>query len=146
MKWGLMIFLVFAIAVAYSVSVQSQVNFEMQELFGGDEEASVIVVLKDDYNVLQKYGISNDKDDFETKKSMIKEQQGAVFADLKLKKKDKELSAQNNEDYEFDLTNTYSTINGFAGKLKKSSYEKLKNDPRVLRIEESLPVKVSLDT
>ena len=129
-----MIFLVFVIAMAYSISAQSQANSEMQELFGDNDEAGVIVVLKDDYDVLQKYGISNDKDDFDAKKSMIKEQQGAVFADLTLKKKDKGLSAQNNEDYEFDLTNTYTTVNGFAGKLKKSGYQKLKNNPRVLKI------------
>src|SRR3989338_526222 len=126
MNGGLMIFLVFVIATAYSVSVQSQVNSEMQELFGDNEEIEVIVVLKDDYDVLQEYGISNykDKDDFEMKKMMIKEQQENVLGSLKTKKKDKEVSTQNIEDYDFELTNTYTTVNGFAGKLKKSSYEK----------------------
>src|SRR3989344_2573593 len=136
MKSVLMVFLAFVIAAAYSVSVQSQVNFEMQELFGDNEEANVIVVLKDDYDVLQEYGISNykDKDDFEMKKRMINKQQENVLGSLKTKKKDKEVSTQNIEDYDFELTNTYATVNGFAGKLKKSSYEKLKNNPKVEKI------------
>ena len=134
MKWGLMVFLVFVIALAYSVSVQSQINSELEELFGGNEETDVIVVLKDDYSVLQKYGISNDKDDFEAKKMMVKEQKENVLKDLALKKKDKELSAQADGNYDFDLINSYTTVNGFAGKLKKSSYQKLKNNPKVLKI------------
>ena len=129
-----MIFLVFVIVIAYSISVQSDVNLEIEELFGDNEEASVIVVMKDDYSVLHKYGISNNKDDFEAKKMMIKEQQDSVFADIKLKKKDKNFSIQANEDYDFELTNTYAIVNGFAGKLKKLSYQKLKNNPRVLKI------------
>ncbi len=135
MKGGLLVFLVFIIASAYSIAVQSQANSEVQELFGNDEEAEVIVVLKDDYNALQRGVSSNGNiDDFEAKKQMIREQQNTVFADLKLKKKDKELSIQTAEDYEFDLTNTYSTVNGFAGKLKKASYQKLRNNPKVAKI------------
>ena len=136
MKGGLVIFLVLVIALAYSVAVQSQVNPEIDDLFGNNDEIGVIVVLKDDYDVLQEYGISNykDKDDFEMKKMMISEQQEHVLADLKLKKKNKGLSAQTDEEHDFELANTYTTVNGFAGKLKKSSYQKLKNNPNVLRI------------
>ncbi len=135
MKRGL-VFLIFIVVLAYSINVQSQINDEEQELFGDNEEINVIVVLKDDYNVLQQYGISNYnfKDDFEMKKMMINEQQEHVLADLKLKNKDKGLSAKANEDYDFDLTNTYTTVNGFAGKLKKSSYQKLRNNPKVVKI------------
>lgn len=133
MKRMLFVFLFIFIVLAYSISVQSKAHKEIEELFGDSEEAEVIVVLYDDYNAL---GISNYnyKDDFEMKKMMIKEQQEDVFADLKLKKKDKELSVQNNEEYDFDLTNTYATVNGFAGKLKKSSYQKLRDNPRVKKI------------
>lgn len=119
--------------LSLAFSAQSKSHKEIEELFGNEEEVDVIVVLYDDYDVL---GLSNYnyKDDFEMKKTMIKEQQEDVLSGLKQKKKDKGLSAQSNEDYDFDLTNTYSTVNGFAGKLKKSSYEKLKNNPKVLKI------------
>ena len=147
MKLGLVIFLVIVIALVYSLPVQSQVNSEVQDLFGDNEEADVIVVLNDDYSILSKYGISNykDKDNFEMKKRMIKEQQGDVFNDLKLKKKGKEISAQSTDDHDFELTNTYSTVNGFAGKLKKSSYEKLKNNPKVKKIIKSGNKNFALD-
>ena len=147
MKKYFVIFLIIIFVLAYSISAQSKIHKEIEELFGDNEEVEVIIVLYDDYNVLQEYGISNYeyKDDFEMKKMMIGKQQESVFKDLNLKKKDKELSAQN-IDYDFDLTNTYATVNGFAGKLKKSSFQKLRNNPRVLKIEKSLPVKVVLDT
>lgn len=136
MRWFSFVFLIVAISLAYAVAVESQVNSEMNDLFSDNDEADVIVVLKDDYNVLQEYGIQNyqHKDDFEMKKMMIGEQQENVFGNLKLKKKDKGISAQNNEDYDFELRNRYATVNGFAGKLKKSAYDKLKNNPNVLQI------------
>ncbi|MBI4452875.1 S8 family serine peptidase [Candidatus Woesearchaeota archaeon] len=130
----LMFFIFILVIFAYSVSVHSEANSEMQELFGDEEEVEVIVVLKDDYNVLGKYSAAKYKDDFEKKKMMIQEQQEEVLEDLEIKDKNDGLSAQSDENYDFDLTNTYATVNGFAGKLKKSSYEKLKNNPGVLRI------------
>ncbi len=147
MRGGLVIFLLVVISLAYSIAVYSQANSEVQELFGDNDTANVIVVLKDDYDVLQNYGISNYhyKDDLEMKKMMVQEQQEDVFSDLKLKKKEKKgLSAQNNDDYDFDLTNSYTTVNGFAGKLKKSSYEKLRNNPKVVGIYKSKEIAMSL--
>ena len=148
MRKGLLVLLVLIIFVlAYSIGVQSKIHKEIEELFGNEEEVKVIVVLYDDYNVLQEYGISNYdyKDDFEMKKMMISKQQESVFKDLTLKKKDKELSTQADEDYDFELTNTYATVNGFAGKLKKSSYQKLRNNPRVLKIIKSGTKSLVLD-
>jgi len=147
MKRWLFFILIFLIVSAYSIAVKSQINSEIKELFGGDEEAGVIVVLKDDYNVLSEYGIKSYsyKDDFEMKKMMIEEQQENVLSGLKLKKKGKLVSIQADEDYDFDLTNTYTTVNGFAGKLKKASYEKLRNNPRVLKIIKSGTKSLVLD-
>jgi len=117
MKGGWLIVFIIVISLAYAIAVQSQVNSEADELFGSNDEIGVIVVLKDDYNALQKYGASNHgKNDFEMKKMMVSEQQGQVLKDLKLKKKNKGISAQTNEDSDFDLTNTYTTVNGFAVK------------------------------
>jgi len=135
-KIWVLIFLVIA-ALIYPVIVQSKNHSEINELFGDEDEIEVIVVLKDDYDVLGKYGVSNYKDDFEKKKMMISEQQENVIEDLEIKDKNDGLSAQSDENYDFDLTNTYTTVNGFAGKLKKSSYEKLKNNPEVLKIIKS---------
>src|SRR3989344_8022045 len=137
-----LVFLVLA-ALLYPVIVHSKDHSEINELFGDEGEIEVIVVLKDDYNVLG-YAASSYKDDFEKKKMMISEQQENVLEDLEIKDKDADFSTQANEDYDFDLTNTYSTVNGFAAKLKKSSYEKLKNNPNVLSIEKSQAIKISL--
>ncbi|MBI2655735.1 S8 family serine peptidase [Candidatus Woesearchaeota archaeon] len=140
----LLICVFISIILAYSVSVHSEANSEIQELFGDEEEIEVIVVLKDDYDVLGKYGASKYKDDFEKKKMMIQEQQEGVIEDLKIKDKNDGISIQSDEDYDFDLTNTYSTVNGFAGKLKKSSYEKLKNNPGVMKIYKSKSISLFL--
>src|SRR3989344_6619630 len=137
-------FLVLVILL-YPHIVQSEDNSEITELFGDDEEVEVIVVLKDDYNVLGAYSASKYKDDFEKKKMMISEQQEEVLEDLEIKDKNDGISVQSDEDYDFDLTNTYSTVNGFAGKLKKSSYEKLKNDSRVERIYKQKQVSILLN-
>ncbi|MBI2653138.1 S8 family serine peptidase, partial [Candidatus Woesearchaeota archaeon] len=158
MKGGLLIFL---FVLAYSISVRSQINSEVQDLFGDNEEVDVIVVLKDDYNVLQQYEIGNykDKDNFEMKKMMINEQQEHVLNDLKLKEKKQEedkviasqaikakaiAKSQTLEDYDFELTNTYATVNGFTGKLKKSSYEKMKNNPNVAGIYKPKEISILL--
>jgi len=144
-RWFLLLLFIALIAVAYSIAVQSQANSEVQEIFGDNEEAEVIVVLKDDSNALQQYSAGNHQDDFEAKKSMIKSQQENVLKDLKIKKKDKGLAAQNTEDYDFDLTNSYATVNGFAGKLNKASYQKLKNNPNVVKIYKPRSLSISLD-
>ena len=98
MRWFSLIFLMLVISLAYAVAVKSQANSEINDLFGSNDEADVIVVLKDDYNVLQEYGIQNYqyKDNFEMKKMMIREQQEGVVKGLKLKKKKEGISAQNN--------------------------------------------------
>lgn len=120
-KRGMLFFIIFFILV-FSIEVDSRVNNEIEELFGKNEEAEVIVVLHEDY----KY-----KDDFEMKKLMIAKQQDSVLRDLNL-------------DYDLKLTNTYTTVNGFAGKLKKSGYEKLKNNPRVKSVFKPKRISISL--
>ncbi len=128
MKRGAL-YLFILIALALSMSVQSQINSKVQKI--DDEEIEVIVVLKDNDNALQKQ--SYYKDDFEMKKNMIREQQENIFEDLKLKEKSG-IAVQSDEQYDFELTNLYTTVNGFAGKIRKSSYSKLKNDPRILNV------------
>ena len=140
MKKTIFIFMLLVIVAAYSIAVKSKINSEIKDLFGDNEEADVIVVLKDDYGALGRYGVSSHayNDDFEIKKMMIKEQQEDVLSNLKIKKSEnikkpaEQIFLQ--DDYDFDLKNTYSTVNGFAGRLKKSSYEKLRNNQNVLKI------------
>lgn len=141
------ILLVLALLI-HNYAVHSTQQDEIDELFGSEEEADVIVVLNDDYNVLQEYGISSYKykDDFEKEKMMIQEQQEHVLDNLRLKKKGQnaKINAQD-EDYDFDLRNAYSTVNGFHGKLKKSAYNKLKNNPKVKMIYKPKAVSLFLN-
>src|SRR3989338_5558235 len=140
-KWIVkVIFLIFIIALAYSIAVYSEANSEVSELFGDKEEADVIVILNNDYAAIKNYAASSyqSKDEFEAKKEMIKHQQEGVFKGIKLKKQDSgkkaSLHSAQADDYDFELRNAYTTVNGFAGKLKKSSYNKLKNSPNVMKI------------
>ena len=145
MRGLFVVVLILAFALAYSIAAESQINSEAQDLFGNNDEIGVIVVLKDDYSLLQQYGISNyNNDNFEMKKMMINEQQEKVLSDLKIKKKNRGVSVQADENYDFELTNSYTTVNGFAGKLKKSSYQKLKNNPKVLGVYNQRNISFSL--
>ncbi len=154
----LRILLVLALLI-YTYAAHSAQHDEMDELFGGEEEADVIIVLNDDYVNVQQSGIKaqfkqaqlaqyDETDDFKAKKAMIRKQQEGIFKEIKVKKKDsksKGLSVQAAEDYDFDLKNSYSTVNGFSGRLKKSSYAKLKNNPRVKMIYKPKPVSLFLN-
>ena len=133
MKWHLWVFLMIIAALAYSMSAKSDVNSDMQELFGDNEEIEVIVVLKDDYNVINEYGFAASSwDDNERKKMMISHQQEHILDELNLKDSEGLVLSNLKEEYDFELTNIYSNVNGFAGKLKKSSYQKLINNTNSL--------------
>ena len=126
LKRGMFSFMIIAVVLAYSMPSHSQTNTEANALFGNNEEAMVIVILKDDYK------------------------QEDVFKGLRLKKSGKaKKSAEQiflpGEDYDFDLKNSYTTINGFAGKLKKSAYEKLRGNPKVSKIIKSGIKSIMLD-
>jgi hypothetical protein len=155
MKWAFFAIAVIIISLAYSISVQSKINSEIIEIFGDEQETEVIILLKEDYDVLYEYGFSAAKwDNNERKKMMIGHQQEHVLDDLKLRKQIKKSKQRANisivsirlkEEYDFELTNIYSTVNGFAGNLKKSSYERLRNNPRVKKIYRPRKASVLLD-
>ena len=146
----LAIFLSIISSQQVSTKAHNIVHPEVEALFANQSEVSVIVMMKD-YD-LENYasisGLSADKSKENIKKDMIKTQREKVLGKLSVKEKNK---ASSNEisvssDYELELTNTYSLVNGFAGNLKKSGLEKLKNDPNVLGIYPNREVRAILDT
>ncbi|MEK6837644.1 MAG: S8 family serine peptidase, partial [Nanoarchaeota archaeon] len=71
---------------------------------------------------------------------MIAEQQEGVLGMLKLKE-----SNSNTLDYDFDLTNFYATVNGFAGKLRKTGFQKLRQNQNVLKIYKPFRIRALLN-
>ena len=136
LKRGIWILIILTVILDYPTMSHSKVNSESDWIFGNNEEATVIVILKDDYNAV----------DNNIRKTMISGQQENIFNELKLKKKSKGVSAQAVSDYDFELSNTYTSLNGFAGKLKKSGYEKLRNNPKVSKIIKSGTKSIMLDS
>ncbi|MBI2522972.1 S8 family serine peptidase [Candidatus Woesearchaeota archaeon] len=62
---------------------------------------------------------------------MIAEQQEEVLENLDL-------------NYDFELKNKFSSVNGFSGEVTEEGLEKLKNDPNVKRVYPNRPVKAFL--
>jgi len=120
-----------------------KVDKEVEELLNQQDEVSVIVVLEDDYDVLNEYSVSvlNKKSDFEKKKMMISKQQDKVLSKLDSKKeKIVGILAEN----DFELKSKFTSVNGFSGIITKQGLEKLKNDPNVKKVYPNRPVKAFL--
>lgn len=92
----------------------SKADLAVNDLFGNAQEVDAIVILKNGHSL-------------ETGKEEI-------FKNLRLKNKDKKLLAAETQEYDFDLKNSYASLNAFSGKIKKSSYQKLSSNPQVERI------------
>ena len=124
MKRGTKILFLFLVVLfLLAIIANSQNNTDADDFFGNNSEMDVIVVLKDDAS---ERVFSNDLQ----KKAMISNVRNKVFRDLKIKK----IKDPPDGNFDFELRNSYATVNGFSGKLKKSSYEKLKNNENVLKI------------
>ena len=130
-----------AFILLYSIAVHSEADSEIEELFGDDEEIEVIVVLKDDYNVLE----NNYDDDLEEKKMMISKQQEKVLNELDyitIKQNDSETSTvseiseteNNSNDVSFKLKNKFTMVNAFSGEVTEQGFEELKNNPNIKEI------------
>src|SRR3989338_1618911 len=105
MKSGVVV-IVLMIIILLSTSTYSINNSEMQDLFGDNNETSVIVVLKDNPNTLKLQAKNLKLDSFEVKKNMIVQQKASVLQNMKLKKS-KDLSVQS-ADYDLEMTNDYT--------------------------------------
>ena len=123
----LLVFLV-VIGIVFSQSnYNGKVDEEVEELLKEQDEVSVIVVLEDDYNALNEYSASalNEKDDFEKKKMMVKEQQEKVLSKLDYEeatiKKDaiekNSLKTIKNNKIELKLKTKFNSVNGFSGEV-----------------------------
>ncbi|MBI2107963.1 protease inhibitor I9 family protein [Candidatus Woesearchaeota archaeon] len=145
---GAVIFLFLLAALmlaAFAASALAIADSEIDEFFGSGDEVSVIVVLKDDYNVLEEYGISSytAQNSLEMKKLMVKEQQEEVLESLEVKE-ESGVSVASDEPYDIDVTNIYSTVNSFAGRITREGYQKLKDNPKVREIYKPKTVRAFL--
>jgi len=126
-----------AVSIAFSGNDESnKVDKEVLELLKQQDEVSVIVVLKDDYDVLNEYSVSalNKKSDFEKKKMMIKKQQEKVLKSINLNKKQ----------IDFKLKRRFSSVNGLSGEVTEQGLQKLLSNPNVKRIYPNRPVRAFL--
>ena len=113
MQKSVKLFLILFLISLLPLAAYSQIDREANELFGKEKEANVIVILKKGHSI-------SEKED--------------ILGNLKLKGKANALRINGIEDYDLDLKNSYASINGFSGKLSKSSYMKLRSNPNVERI------------
>ena len=151
MKKGMVIFIVLIILLLAAISNSGNcfviVDKEIQSDLEKNKEVPVIVVLKDNYRLLNKKAVKSfeKRDKFQLKKEMIKRQQENVLSTLNLKNR-KTKSLLGAEEFDFELRHKYSTVNSFSGKLTKSGLNKLKNSPYVKEVYLSKTKKIFLDT
>ncbi|MFH0868181.1 MAG: S8 family serine peptidase [Candidatus Woesearchaeota archaeon] len=139
----------------------NKVDKEVEDKLKQQDEVSVIVVLEDDYDVLNDVSAFESKREgsLEKKKVMIAEQQEKVLSKLNyeegsLKKgvigkkslKIEALEINNDEKIDFKLKSKFTSVNGFSGEVTKEGLEKLKNDPNVIAIDFDRPIHAFLDT
>ncbi len=109
--------LFFIIFIVLSFQVNSNADLEANDLFRGAEEINAVVILKKGYE-----GKEKEK----------------IFQDLKVKSYGNRLQVNEIQDsgldFDLELKNSYTTLNAFSGKIRKSSYQKLKNNPYIERI------------
>jgi PGF-pre-PGF domain-containing protein len=154
MKKGVLIivgilFFILAVGIASSVNNSDnngKIDEEVNELLNGQDEVSVIVVLEDDYDVLNEYSVSslNEMDEFEKKKAMVEKQQENVLSDLDLKQ-EKTLGILEDKNFDFELERKFSTVNAFFGNVTEDGLEKLKNNPNIKKIYPNRPVSAFLN-
>ena len=159
----ILLFFLLAISIAFSANHNNsennnKVDKEVEDKLKQQDEVSVIVVLVDDYDVLDDYYSAselNNADDFDKKKMMVEKLQEKVLSELdyvNIKQNDSktnvisEISDIGNalNKIEFELKNKFITINGFSGNVTKEGLEKLKNNPYVKRIDINYPNSISL--
>ncbi|MBI2130304.1 S8 family serine peptidase, partial [Candidatus Woesearchaeota archaeon] len=95
--------------------------------------------------MLEEYGISSytAQNSLEMKKLMVKEQQEEVLESLEVKE-ESGVSVASDEPYDIDVTNIYSTVNSFAGRITREGYQKLKDNPKVREIYKPKTVRAFL--
>lgn len=107
-----------------AIVADAEVGSEVVTAFDqGNEEVSVIVLLKDDSSAVK----SEDQ-----QKEAIKEKQQEVLQDLR-QEEGKNLFGLTQEK-EFELQYQYETLNALAGEVTEEGLEKLRNDPNVDKI------------
>ncbi|MBW2982237.1 S8 family serine peptidase [Candidatus Woesearchaeota archaeon] len=138
-KTKIFFFFLFLLLVASTVNA-AVIDREIEEKLNSGEEVSVIVMLED-----QQQGqsfLNSEKGSLKEKKQMIQNQQKKVFSKLNLEDKKGFFTLA---EPDLKLNHRYSTVNGFSGKLTRSGFEKLKNDPNVKSISINKQYHITLD-
>ena len=134
-KGVVLILIIFLLAISIVFSQNNndnKVDKEVEEMLKEQDEVSVIVVLEDDYDILDEYSMYeiNEMDDFEKKKMMVEEQQEKVLSELDYeevssnKKSIVKKSLKNNK-IDLRLKSKFTSVNGFSGEITKEGLEKL---------------------
>src|SRR3989344_5672597 len=137
---GLIIIILFSIALTINLAAASTVVVDQQVKEQLDEEGTVnvLVKLKDEATVINanlatEYWGRNEylEENLESRKEAIHQQQDRVINRL--------------PEEEFQLGHRYDTLNGFSAKITKNSLKKLLRDPNVEAIQYDYPLAVNLD-
>ena len=156
MKKGLVFLLILWIVLTSNIVFSAEVETEVLNKINENGAASVIVMLKDEQvesrKSLSSFDFGGERENFERRKNMIKNQQENVLSNLKIKRKDfsgvkKDLVSASSEDQaDFELEHKYSTVNGFSGTVTRQGIEKLMQDPNVGRVYINGKVHAFLDS
>src|SRR3989338_571586 len=137
----MLLFFLLAVSIAFAAEVDKEVEEKLKQ----QDEVSVIVVLEDDYSAVNEFSASalSEKDDFEKKKIIVGKQQEKVLSELDLKQ-EKKFGILEDKNFDFELKNKFSSVNGLSGEVTEKGLEKLKNDPKVKKIDLNYPTKKTL--
>ncbi len=139
--------IVLAIALLYGPAIraislggEAMVDSEVLEMLSTDQTTSVIVMLEDDYRVLEKngYGIQSiqETDEFTRKKLMIEEQQERVMSSLGIDSQQGYgiLSTDGTQDNGIEIGSAFSLVNGFSAEVDEEGLQRILDAPGVSRV------------
>lgn len=133
--WWVLVLVILLVSTVGATKANSEIINSLEK----NKEVLVVIMLKE----LPNLAFSSEKiNPLDQRKIMIKNNQDKVLESLKLKQNQKLTLSS---DYDFELRNRYSVINGFSGKITKSGLEKLSEDEKVKSIHLVKPIKPSLD-
>lgn len=124
-----MVLLVLTISASAAV-----VDQEVIDALDSQDEVSVIIVLRDQPVPGQGAGIASvNTDELSQRREMVNEAQDKVLKQLKVRTQEKEdgLGIALTDDYDLDLRNRYTLINGFSGRVTAKGLSHLRNNPQV---------------
>ncbi len=131
---------VIVLMLMVSSTLAATIDQEVLQALDENNEVSVIVILKEQPLPESGPGIAPaDAPELSRRKEMVNEAQNRVLKQLKVRTQRKEgglgiASTDETGDYDLDLRNRYTFINGFSGRVTKEGLDKLRNSPQVSNI------------